>query len=44
MATLYLETDQESYYAGEDVKGKLYLKVNNSIMNTEGVSLKLTAL
>ena len=44
MASFHIETDRQTYLAGETVTGRLLLLVPATISNTQGLTLRFTAL
>ena len=42
MATFYIQTDKEYYFAGETVNGHVFLNVGTMIVGATGLALKFT--
>ena len=42
MATFYIETDKDYYFAGQTVNGKVFINVGTMIVGAQGLALKFT--
>lgn len=42
MATFYIQTDKEFYFAGDTVSGNVFVNVGAMIMGAQGISLKFS--
>ena len=42
MATFYIQTDKEYYFAGDTVNGNIFLNVGAMIVGAQGLALKFT--
>jgi len=42
MATFYVQTDKDFYFAGETVSGSIYVNVGAMIVGAQGLSLRFT--
>jgi len=42
MATFYIQTDKEFYFAGDTVNGNIFVNVQAMIVGAQGLSLKFT--
>lgn len=42
MATFYIQTDKDYYFAGETVNGNIFINVGAMIVGAHGLSLKFT--
>lgn len=42
MATFFIKTDKDFYFAGETVNGNIFVNVGSMIVGAQGLSLKFT--
>ena len=42
MATFYIQTDKEFYFAGDTVNGNIYINVGAMIVGAQGISMRFT--
>lgn len=42
MATFYIQTDKDFYFAGDTVNGNIFINVGAMIVGAHGLSLKFT--